>query len=342
MGHFFLIDKQAEGMEEQAYKVPVLKEYPSGKLGSRIVHSVDKNPFPLLYVDLTHRCNYKCNYCYNPVRTLPDMSLDYFKEVCRRLPDRVAFRFMGGEPTLHPQFLEFIATANEHNHMVSFVSNGTLLADASFVKALKDTGVPVIATLSMNGGTSNEWYRYIDNGDVAEEKLTALKNLDEGGIGRIAITAIIVRNVNEGVVKELMALSKSYKNVRYIHYRSIGKVGRFIDSEPYTLRELKRLVDSQIPHDENYKRKVKFDGLDTTPGNRCFGCMGCYEYHHNQKIEICLIDFAKPETFNCWKRGKLIEGTFQIETFFENMVQFSSYLNNEYPEYNLKLEAGSF
>ena len=40
--------------------------------------------------------------------------------------------------------------------------------------------------------------------------------------------------------------------------------------------------------------------------------------------------------------GKLIEETFQVETFFENMVQFSSYLESEYPEYNLKVEAGSF
>ncbi|MCG8344043.1 MAG: radical SAM protein [Chlorobiales bacterium] len=329
-------------MEKAAHKAPELKEYPSGKLGSKIVHSVDRNPFPLLYVDLTHRCNYNCNYCYNPVRSLPDMSLDYFKEVCRRLPGRVAFRFMGGEPTLHPQFLEFITTASEHNHMVSFVSNGTMLADSSFVRALKSTAVPVIATLSMNGGTNNEWYRYIDNDDVAEEKLAALKNLNDEGIGRIAITAIIVRDVNEEVVEELMALAGRYKNVRYIHYRSIGKVGRFIDSEPYTLQELKLLVDSKIPHDENYKRKVKFDGLDATPGNRCFGCMGCYEYRHDHKIEICLIDFAKPDTFSCWKRGKLIEGTFQIETFFENMVRFSSYLGTEYPEHNLALETGSF
>ncbi len=329
-------------MPGRLHSIPKLKKYPSGKLGSKIVHSVDENPFPLIYVDLTHRCNYNCNYCYNPVRSLPDMSLDYFREVCRRLPNRVAFRFMGGEPTLHPQFLEFIVTANEYNHMVSFVSNGTMLADSSFVRSIKNTGVPVIATLSMNGGKNNEWYRFIDNDDVAEEKLTALKNLDEECIGRIAITAIIVRDVNEGVVMQLMDLSRLYKNVRYVHYRSVGKVGRFIDSEPYSLQELKRVVDEQIPKDENYERKVKFDGLDATPGNRCFGCMGCYEYHHSQKIEICLIDFAKPDTFSCWKRGKLIEETFQIETFFENMVQFSTFLDNSFPEHNLKLEAGSF
>ncbi len=314
-------------MAFQEYTIPKLKDFPSGKIGSSIVHTVDENPFPLIYVDLTHRCNYCCNYCYNPVRTLPDMSLKYFREVCRRLPNRVAFRFMGGEPTLHPQFLEFITTANEHKHMVSFVSNGAVFTDLSLARALKDTGVPVIATISMNGGSNNAWYRHIDNGDYAEEKLKALQNLDDVGIRRIAITAIIVRGVNEGVVMDLMDLSERYKSVRYIHYRSIGKVGKFIDSDPYTLEELKGIVDSRIPYDKVYKRKVKIDGLDPTPGNRCLGCMGCYEYHHNPKIEICLIDFAKPETFRCWKRGKLIEGTFQVESFFENMVQFSSYLD---------------
>ncbi len=322
---------------------PELKEFPSGKLGSKIVCSVDKNPYPIIYVDLTHRCNYRCNYCYNPVRTFPDMSLEYFREVCRRLPDRVAFRFMGGEPTLHPRFLEFITTASEYRHMVSFVSNGSKFADYSFARALKDTGVPVIATLSMNGGRNNEWYRFIDNGDVAEEKLAALKNLTDVGCSRIAITAIVVRGVNEGVVPELMELAEEHPSVRYVHYRSVGKVGRYVDTtEPYDLQELKQVVDSYIPRDRDFERRVRFDGLDPTPGNRCFGCMGCYEYQQNQKIEICLIDFAKPDTFTCWKRGKLIEETFQIETFFENMVRFSSYLEQEYPDYSLKLEAGSF
>ena len=279
-------------MAFQEYTIPELKDFPSGKLGSSIVHGVDENPFPLIYVDLTHRCNYNCNYCYNPVRTLPDMSLDYFRKVCRRLPNRVAFRFMGGEPTLHPQFLEFITTANEHNHMVSFVSNGAVFADLSLARAVKDTGVPVIATISMNGGSDNAWYRQIDNGDYAEEKLKALQNLDDVGIRRIAITAIIVRGVNEGVVTDLMDLSERYKSVRYIHYRSIGKVGKFIDSEPYTLEELKNVVDSRIPHDKEHRRKVKIDGHDPTPGNRCLGCMGCYEYHHNPKIEICQIGRA--------------------------------------------------
>ena len=106
--------------------------------------------------------------------------------------------------------------------MVSFVSNGAMFTDYSFARALKDTGVPVIATLSMNGGSNNEWYKYIDNDEVAGEKINALKNLNGAGISRIAITAIIV-GINEGVVPELMNISEQYKNVRYVHYRTLVK-----------------------------------------------------------------------------------------------------------------------
>lgn len=325
-----------------AFNPPRLAEFPSGRLGSKIVYGIDSNPFPIIYADLTHRCNYNCNYCYNPVRSLPDMTLDYFTEVCRRLPEKVAFRFMGGEPTLHPQFFDFIRVANEHRHIVSFVTNGSLFTQNSFACRLKETGVPVIATLSMNGGSNNSWYRFIDNADVAEEKREALHNLNETGNCRIALTAIIVRGVNEDVIPHLMELAGLYRNVRYIHYRSVGKVGRYVETEPYNLQELKELVDYYLPEDKDFKRRVRFDGTDKTPGNRCSGCMGCYEYRHNEKIEICLIDFAKPDTFTCWKRGKLIEDTYQVETFFENMVQFSSFLETTYPEHNLKIEAGSF
>ena len=113
------------------HKAPKIKEYPKS-LGSKIIFPVRENPFPIIYVDLTHRCNMNCNLCYNPIRTLPDMELSYFEEVCKKLPERVLFRFMGGEPSSHPEFFDFIDVAGKYRHVVSFCTNGTKFADRSF------------------------------------------------------------------------------------------------------------------------------------------------------------------------------------------------------------------
>ena len=78
----------------------------------RMEYPVEENPFESLGVDLTYRCNMSCTYCYNPIRSLADMDLSYFEEVCRRLPGCVPFKFLGGKPTLHPDFMGFILTGS--------------------------------------------------------------------------------------------------------------------------------------------------------------------------------------------------------------------------------------
>lgn len=91
--------------------------------------TVEANPFSNLYVDLTERCNMACNYCCNPARQSPDLDLSYFTDVCRRLPRPVIWRFLGGEPTLHDNFFDFIDTAFAHGHRVQFNTNGLTFLD---------------------------------------------------------------------------------------------------------------------------------------------------------------------------------------------------------------------
>lgn len=299
---------------------------------------VDANPFRLIYVDLTYKCDYVCNYCYNPIRTLPDMDLQYFDEVCGRLPRKVLFRLLGGEPTLHPQFFDFIVTAHKYKHIVSFVTNGTKFTDLEFARELKRTNVPVFATLSMDGGRNNDdWYAHIANARCSEKKMLALANLDKAGIKRISVSAIVVRNLNEGVIPDLISISEEFKSVRYIHFRSAGKVGRFIDTNPYSVPELKDLILRFITP-EQLTRHVTIDGTDDTPGNRCFGCAGCYQFHPDSKVEITFIDFAGGMTKSCWKRGKLVDRDFTVRVFFEDMIEFSNLLDENYPDYQRKID----
>lgn len=266
------------------------------------------------------------------------MELDYFEEVCRRLPGKVLFRLVGGEPTLHPQFFDFLVAAHKYKHVVSFVTNGRAFADHAHARALKETGVPVVATLSMDGGSRNDdWYAFIANSRCAEEKMQALVNLDRAGIKRIAVGAIVVRGLNEGVIPDLIGLSERFRSIRYIHFRSAGKVGRFIDTEPYSIPELRDLLGRHVPP-EQLARHVTIDGRVDAPGNRCFGCIGCYQFHPRSRVEITLIDFAGSMTTSCWKRGKLVDRDFTVRPFFADMIQFSNYLDDSFPEYPRRID----
>jgi hypothetical protein len=72
-----------------------------------------------LVIDLTNRCNMKCTPCFmdaNQVGYVHELDLQDVEEIFRRAssfkPQReINVLFSGGEPTLHPQFLEILRLA---------------------------------------------------------------------------------------------------------------------------------------------------------------------------------------------------------------------------------------
>ena len=285
--------------------VPCLMEYP-----------VEENPFESLGVDLTYRCNMNCTFCYNPIRALADMDLAYFEEVCRRLPKCVQFKFLGGEPTLHPDFTGFIRAARRRKHEVTVLSNGRRFTDPDFVKTLSDLDARFILGLSMDGGSSRDdvYYR-INNDHCLTWKIKALETLGRHFSGRVEISAIIVRGLNEDVVPELLALAERYRNiVRYIHFRTAAKAGRWGETAPYTLEELTEIVRPYFTREQFQPQALWEPNCD--PGQ---GCGACYRFRPTPRLQISLIEFATPRAAGCFKRGKLVDGKFLVQSFFENI-----------------------
>lgn len=298
-------------------------------LPCRVEYHVENNPYKNLYVDLTLRCNMDCNYCYNPLRSRYDMDLSYFEEVCRRLPRPVVFKFLGGEPTLHPRFFDFIITARRFEHHVYFSSNGIKYTDATFMERLQGLGVSFSPGLSMDGGCRhNDIYELMNNRRCLEQKLAALENLHRFGIGRVALSAIIVRGVNEAVIGEILELAGRYSDVvRYVHFRSTAKVGRWIDTEPYTTAELKALIRPFFSKEQLRPRSLLEISCTPEEGGDC-----CYRFYPHRLLHVSLIEFASEKSARCPHRGKLLNEGFTIQPFFENMINVGKVLAEQYGE----------
>jgi molybdenum cofactor biosynthesis enzyme MoaA len=291
----------------------------------RMEYPVEENPFMSLGVDLTYRCNMSCTYCYNPIRSLADMDLSYFEEVCRRLPGCVQFKFLGGEPTLHPDIMGFIRAARRRKHEVTILSNGRRYADSAFVKALADVDQDArfILGLSLDGGSSrDDVYRQINNEHCLSWKMKALENLDKHFPGRVEISAIIVRGLNEDVVPELLELAaRHHRVVRYIHFRTAAKAGRWGETAPYSLEELTEIVR---PHfsEEQFQPQCLWE----PHCNAGQGCGACYRFRPSPRLQISLIEFATPRAASCPQRGKLVDRQFLVQSFFENIMHNSETL----------------
>lgn len=115
--------------------------------------------WPLLVdIELSSVCNLKCPMCYTITEEfkskinarLMDASLYYsiIDEIAEHVPAiRLSLR---GEPTLHPQFVDFIKYAKQKGIMeVSFLTNGSKLTD-SFIKQIIIAGADWV-TVSVDG-----------------------------------------------------------------------------------------------------------------------------------------------------------------------------------------------
>jgi molybdenum cofactor biosynthesis enzyme MoaA len=281
-------------------------------------YSVDKNPFESLVVDITSRCTMACNFCYNPVRSSRDMSLNRFADICADLPFPVLLKLCGGEPTLHPRILDFIRIAHHYRHKVHIVSNGARYTDHTFMNSLRELkrrGTTFALGLSMDGGyTDRHAYEVINGCDCLRQKRDAFHSLISYRLGRVGLSAIIVRGLNEEVIPQLVELAKRNAVVRYLHFRNAGKVGRWLDTEPYSIGELIRLVRPYFSEEEFAPKCVQEPYCPPESGNEC-----CYRFRPTGRLQVSLVEFNSDRAAMCQKRGRLVDDSYIIRPFFVSM-----------------------
>jgi radical SAM protein with 4Fe4S-binding SPASM domain len=85
-----------------------------------------------LQIELTSRCNERCIHCYIPHENkTDDIAPSLFYDVldqCRNI-GLLNLTLSGGEPMLHPNFLDFLKKAKEYDFSINILSNLTLLND---------------------------------------------------------------------------------------------------------------------------------------------------------------------------------------------------------------------
>lgn len=105
-----------------------------------------------LYVQITRRCNMSCSHCcFSCTARGPDMKMDTLREALELAKrEEMPVTLGGGEPTLHPQFMEFLWLAIRRmaalTHelgmpAVGLVTNGSLTDIALELAALAKIGV---------------------------------------------------------------------------------------------------------------------------------------------------------------------------------------------------------
>lgn len=195
-------------------------------------------------IEVNNICNLDCPVCFANAGThhqhehtsfeltyaQVDSMLDTFI-ACEGSPE--VLQFSGGEPTLHPQILEFIALAQQKGiHYVMLNTNGIRIArDDRFLDGLAKLKPHIYLQFDGFDPDTNRLLR--GRSDLVEDKLHALERLAEADL-RVVLVAVVERGVNEHEVGRVLEFGMRHPAVFGINFQSAFRAQRHIPADPLT------------------------------------------------------------------------------------------------------------
>lgn len=205
-------------------------------------------------LEVTDRCNLRCSVCFadaGPGRAA-DPSLD---EISRLLERAMAaagpcnLQLSGGEPTLRDDLPGIVEIARGIGFsFIQVNTNGLrLAADIDYGRRLRAAGLSSV--FLQFDGVDDEVYGALRGRSLLEEKLRAIGNCGEAGLG-VVLVPTLVSGINTdsvgAIVKQALRLTPV---VRGVHFQPISYFGRFpekgIGRGRFTLPELMRSLEAQ-------------------------------------------------------------------------------------------------
>jgi len=297
----------------------------------------EENTFSNVVIDLTHRCNMECANCYIPNREIPDLDTHKLYEFLKRLPNRTYIRLIGAEPTMREDIFEIISTVKNLGHRPSITTNGLKLGQLSYTEKLKKSGLRMLLH-SMNGADDDEVYKILDNGNWANIKVRALKNIFKCKIPTNTGT-IIAKGINEHTMKrqiELFAELAIENDINFdttspynrltpvLRMKSVGAIGRYIKDSAYNIDELCDLAVKELGISHNDIKKV---GAGVVSNDATVPIGSSYMFSYETKageILIRLIDWRTNDEgvidHDNPNRGRLTPN-WTIAPFFEHVKE---------------------
>jgi uncharacterized radical SAM superfamily Fe-S cluster-containing enzyme len=157
-------------------------------------------------------------------------------------------QFSGGEPTIHPDFIEILRGAKElgYSH-IQVASNGIKFADADFTARAAEAGLHTIYL--QFDGVDDHVYKQTRGRELFEYKLKTVEAVRKAGI-KIVYVPTIAGGINEDQVGKILQFALDNIDVSSgISYQPVAITGRVSYEEReklrFTLPDLVRCIEEQ-------------------------------------------------------------------------------------------------
>jgi uncharacterized radical SAM superfamily Fe-S cluster-containing enzyme len=185
-------------------------------------------------IDLTNRCNLTCPYCFANSHARGFLYEPTFAQIKTMLEALRAERpvptpciqFAGGEPTLHPDFVEIVAAARDLGFSaVQVATNGLLFTDPDFVARCRDAGLNSVYL--QFDAMDDETYRLVRGRPLLKTKLDAVETIRKVGGISIILVPTVIRGVNNHAVGDILRYAvKNVNVITGISFQPVAITGR--------------------------------------------------------------------------------------------------------------------
>jgi uncharacterized radical SAM superfamily Fe-S cluster-containing enzyme len=202
-------------------------------------------------IEVNSTCDMSCPLCFASAAPGFNLTLEEVEEILDNFvraegtPEVV--QFSGGEPTIHPQIIDFVRVAKARGiPFVMINTNGKRIArDDRFLDELAAVGPSFYFQFD---GFERETYRVIrGEPDILEEKLRALDRLAARGLG-VTLVPAIERGVNEHEIGRIVDFAIEHPAVRGINFQPAFHAGRHLPHDPLqrvTIPDVLQWIETQ-------------------------------------------------------------------------------------------------
>ena len=219
-------------------------------------------------------------------------------------------QFSGGEPSLHPQIIEFIELANRKGiKYVMLNTNGIRIArDDKFLDALAKTKAHIYLQFDGFDARTNEILR--GKPDLIDIKLKALERLAKKDL-RVVLVAAVERGVNEHEVGRIVEFGLGHPAVLGVNFQPAFRAQRHVPGDPLTrmtipdvLKNLESQTNGLLRLDDfvpvpccmptcNFVTYAMIDGDTVTPITRILDISNYLNYIKNRTLPALNDDLLK-------------------------------------------------
>ncbi len=198
----------------------------------------------MINIDLTNRCNLNCPVCFassNTTGRMCEVSLEQVEKMLnagRNIKPHPAscLQYVGGEPTIHPNFLEAVRMAKPMGFaQIQAASNGLRFAQSpEFTEAAAEAGLDVVYL--QFDGLSDEIYIRLRGRPLLETKMKAVENIGKAGM-RVVLVPTIAKGLNDHQLGDILQFAiENVDVITAISWQPVAITGRIEESRRREMR----------------------------------------------------------------------------------------------------------